>query len=85
MNRQSRAAASPPTQDRASVSAIQFHIRKIAMARRAVRELIAIAEQRAARGRVASRRFRPLAGAEAEAIVGTDLLAQVAAAAGALK
>jgi hypothetical protein len=62
------------------VSAIQFHIRKIAMARRAVRELIAIAEQRAARGRAASRRFRPLSEAEAEEVVGPDLLARLAAA-----
>jgi hypothetical protein len=43
--------------------------------RAAVRALNQSAEQRAARSRVASRRFRPLSEAEAEAIVGADLLA----------
>ena len=61
-----------------SVSAIQFYIRRIAMARRAVKELTALAERRAARCRVASRRFRPLSEAEAEAIVGADFLARLA-------
>jgi hypothetical protein len=57
---------------------------RINMARRAVREIIAIAEQRAARARPNPRRctFRPLSEGEAEAIVGAELLAQVAASAG---
>jgi hypothetical protein len=53
--------------------------------RSAVCGLSRIAEQRTARSRVASaqrhaaRRFRPLSEAEAEAIVGAELLAQLAA------
>jgi hypothetical protein len=64
------------------VPAIKFHIRRIAMARRAVRELTAIAERpaaTAARKRRAGVKFRALSEPEAEALVGTDLLAAVAA------
>jgi len=81
MYQRDRAAASPPTQDGASMSAIQFRIRKIAMARRAVRELAEIAAQRTARARPETRRtgvkFRPLTISETEEIVGADLLAAV--------
>jgi hypothetical protein len=56
---------------------------RIAMARRAVRELTAIAERRAAGAESISSApsFRPLAEAEAEDLLGADLLAQVAASA----
>ena len=46
--------------------------------RAAAKALVAIAEQRAARNRVASRRWRLLS--EAEDVVGPDLLARLAAA-----
>jgi len=52
------------------VSALQFHIRRIAMARRALKELAAIAERRAA----AAQRPRKLWRVQAL----SDLLAQVA-------
>jgi len=66
------------------VSALQFHSRRIAIARRAVRELSAFAEQRAAaaRKRRAGVKFRPLSRREATEVVGADLLARLAAAAG---
>jgi len=62
------------------VSALQFHIRRIAMARRALKELAAIAERRAAAAQRPRKlwRVQVLSDDEAEAIVGTDLLAQVA-------
>jgi hypothetical protein len=65
------------------VSAIQFHIRRIAMARRAVGELAALAEKRAAaaRKRRAGTKYRALSNREATAVVGAELLARVAAAA----
>jgi hypothetical protein len=50
--------------------------------RAAVRDLSAIAEQRAARSRIASRRFWPLSEAEAEDVVGPDLLARLVVGAG---
>jgi hypothetical protein len=56
---------------------------RLNVARRAVRELTAIAEKRAAQAAKsrATATFRPLAEAEAEAIVGAELLALVAASA----
>jgi hypothetical protein len=48
--------------------------------RAAAKALVAIAEQRAARNRVASRRWRLLSEAEAEDVVGLELLARLAAA-----
>jgi hypothetical protein len=62
------------------MSALRFHFHRIAIACRAVKELAAHAERRATgaeRSRKA-RSFRPLA--EAEAIVGRELLAAVATA-----
>jgi hypothetical protein len=65
------------------MSALRFHFHRIAIACRAVKELAAHAERRAAgaeRSRKA-RSVRPLAKSEAEAIVGRELLAAVATAA----
>jgi hypothetical protein len=58
------------------------------MARRAVRELVAIAEQRAAAAaasKCAATSFRPLTDSETEALVGAELLATLAASTGELK
>ena len=65
------------------MSAIQFNIRRIAMARRTVRELNALAAKRAAaaRKRRAGVKFRLLSQREAEMIVGTNLIAALAASA----
>jgi hypothetical protein len=60
---------------------------RIAAARRAVRELVAIAEQRAAaaESKSAVTGFRPLTDPEIEALVGAGLLATLAASASAPK
>jgi hypothetical protein len=61
--------------------------RIVAAAHREIRRLAAITTARAAEteNRLAAVTFRPLTESETEAIVGADLLAQVAASAGALR
>jgi hypothetical protein len=78
MNRQSPADASPLTHGLGAAAVSPLFCR-IAIARRTVKELTAIAEKRAAQAAKfrATATFRPLA--DAEALIGADLLAQVAA------
>jgi hypothetical protein len=66
---------------------VSLLFRRIAIARRAVRELVAIAEQRAAAAdsKCAATSFRPLTDSETEALVGADLLATLAESVGELK